>query len=206
MQSKYKVIVGSLAGAVAIHMGFVACGHAAHTNGQPGDAGAEVGIFDALVDQIASMMDGTTKDAKADTDGGACGCNVSGPIQSVPASENPAQLVRGSLASVTAAGSLVATGPFVLTDATAFSPNSNSGAWAALVLQPSAANCTALSGGADAAPGYLTTVETQPPLHAAVHGGRYVVPAGQMLCAFNPAPANNSVVGELQWAGFVPYQ
>ncbi len=70
------------------------------------------------------------------------------------------------------------------------------------------ASCTAptASAPADSLPGYLTGVVTNDPNYYAVHGGRYFIPAGQMLCAFNPFGSNTGGSGELQWAGFVPYQ
>jgi hypothetical protein len=197
MQTKYKVIAGSLGGAAAIHMAFVACGQGLHTGGQPGDAG----IFDALIDQISGLMDGTTKDAKAD-DSGACGCAVAGPIQSVPASENPAQLKFGNLGGLSGStGSIVVNGPFVLTDAT--TGQVGGGQSCALVVEPSAGACAAFSSGDPGTlPGYVMTTSTSPP---GVHGGRYVVPAGQMLCAYPGDPALGNI-GNVQWAGFVPYQ
>jgi hypothetical protein len=210
MKSKYKLIGGSLMGAVAIHLAFIACGHSLAVKGDA-DAGTEGGLLDALVDHISGLIDGTTKDARADVDGGveggACGCTVSvtGPIQNVPASENPAQLTRGNLTGLSAAGSLVVTGPFVLTDAVALAVNPGVAAAASLIVQPAAATCPTLSVAADTTPGYVSTVSVDYPAIAAIHGGRYAVPAGQMLCAYVIPSASNSWLGELQWAGFVPY-
>jgi hypothetical protein len=105
MQSKYKVVVGSLIGAVAIHMAFVACGRVGNLQeaiegGEVADGGGESGIFDAIVDTISSIIDGTTKDAMADVDGGSTGgdsgggscgsvparsCGASAPRRSAPA-------------------------------------------------------------------------------------------------------------------------
>jgi hypothetical protein len=206
MGTKFKLIGGSLVGAIAIHMAFVACGHSLSAKSDA-DGGTEAGLLDALVDHISGLLDGTTKDARADVDGGgACGCTtVSGQIQSTPASENPAQLTRGSLTGLSVAGSLVATGPFVLTDATAQSVNPSTAVGASLIVQPAAATCPALSVAADTTPGYALTVASDYPAIVAIHGGRYAVPAGQMLCAYIIPSAQNTWAGELQWAGFVPY-
>jgi hypothetical protein len=167
MHDKHKVIVGSLVGAIVIHAAFVACGHIASVpeTGEAGadgntdgtaDAGDEPGLLDALVEAIATLIDGTTKDAVAGVDGGAggsdsgaCGCAVSlsGPVATTPASENTAQLASGTLTSLSSAGSIAVTGPFVLTDATTTPSGaglSNSTWGASLVVQPSAASCTAL--------------------------------------------------------------
>jgi hypothetical protein len=38
-----------------------------------------------------------------------------------------------------------------------------------------------------------------------VHGGRYLVPSGQMLCGYQQQ-LDVGNTGSLQWAGFVPYQ
>lgn len=203
MQTMYKLIAGSLAGAVAIHVAFVACGRGLSVKGNA-DAGTEASLVDALVDHISGLLDGTTKDARADVDGGPCGCTVSGPMQSIPASENPAQLARGNLSGLTGTGAIVVTGPFVLTDATSVPEQVGTVGGAALVLQPAAAACAAPPGAADTSPGYVTSVLATSQMMNVVHGGRYVVPAGQMLCAFNPDPGPQ-FSGELQWAGFAPY-
>jgi hypothetical protein len=197
MRSKYKLIGGSLMGAVAIHLAFIACGHSLAVKGDA-DAGTEAGLLDALVDHISGLIDGATKDARADVDAGACGCTVSGPIQNTPASENPTQLKLGSFGALTTAGTMIVTGPFVLTDATGgYSGGS------ALALEPTAAACTALTvnDAPSSLPGYLMTIVSDP----GVHGGRYLVPAGQMLCGYQPN-VNVGNTGTLQWAGFVPYQ
>jgi hypothetical protein len=199
MKSKYKVVGGSIVGAVAIHVAFVACGHSLGVKGDT-DGGTEAGILDALVDHISGLLDGTTKDAVADVDaGGACGCaTVSGPIQTTPASENPTQLKLGSFGALTTAGTMIVTGPFVLTDATGGYAGGS-----ALALEPTAAACTALAvnDAPSSLPGYLMTIVSDP----GVHGGRYLVPSGQMLCAYQPN-SNVGNTGSLQWAGFVPYQ
>jgi hypothetical protein len=206
MQSKYKVVVGSIVGAIAIHFAFVACGHSISTAGNgPNDAGVDEGLFDALMDRISALIDGTTTDAKADndsgSDGGACGCaaTVSGPIQTTPASENSAQLVTGNLVfgPYTTSG-ILATGPFILTDATTGYQN---GTVAALVIEPTAATCTLPSSSyPDSLPGFLLNVTVTMPLH----GARYLVPAGNMLCMMAGSPQENAP--EIQWAGFRPYQ
>lgn len=75
--SRKKIIVGSLAGAVAIHLAFVACSSAGHHEGT--DGGASDGPLDALVDAaqnaMDAMLDGETRDAHAQDTGG-CTCTT----------------------------------------------------------------------------------------------------------------------------------
>lgn len=56
-----RYLVGSLVGAVAIHVALVAC-----SDSNPGASGeaADAGVFDALVDVVTNIID--SKDAKAD--------------------------------------------------------------------------------------------------------------------------------------------
>jgi hypothetical protein len=112
--------------------------------------------------------------------------------------------MRGDVLAA-AGGSIIATGPFVLTDATAAIPTDLGGSNGAhFVVQPSAASCVALTGPLRN-PGYVATVYFGAgPSHAEIHGARYIVPAGQMLCAY-PAYSNGTGYGEVLWAGFQPY-
>jgi hypothetical protein len=166
-----------------------------------------------MIDRLASLIDGTTTDARAGEDSGSdggpsvgtcCTPAPSGPVQIVPASENSAQLLTGSVPTISSTGTLVVNGPFVLTDAAVGLGN---GYPAGLVLEPSAATCTATAGAfPDPLPGFLLDVTPSVPLH----GGRYLVPSGKMLCALYATPYPASPSGEnapaLQWAGFRPYQ
>jgi hypothetical protein len=227
MQSKYKVLGGSLVGAVVIHAAFVACGGMTGGGSGPGgsDGGwldamtdaSDGGLLDAVLDVIADIVGEESHDAMAagdaggggdsgggGGDAGACGCTVSlsGPVQSVPASENSAQLQRGAV-QIGPNGSFLVSGPFILTDVT--TDNFQGGAvGATLVIQPSAASCPSLPGGPEGAPGYLLTLSATYET-ASAHGARYSIPAGQMLCAYIPPSTFGSPSGTVQWAGFVPY-
>lgn len=196
MRDSYKVIVGSLAGAAAIHAALAACGG------------------------IGNMMGDGAKDARADNDsGGSCGC-TNGPVQTVPASENPAQLRRGISPNSDGegpfvAGAIVVEGPFVLTDATVFPSSTSTNAGnSALYIQPMASNCIlnpendggSQNPGTLGNPNFVTEVISAPNYSTdanewfwanhAVHGARYLIPAGSMLCSYGP---------EIAWAGFRPY-
>jgi hypothetical protein len=198
MESKYKVVLGSLVGAAAIHAAFLACGSTPRTVEVPGDGG----LMDAVLDVIGDIVGSETHDAVAAGDaGGACGCTTS-----TPASENSAQMKSGSLTGLSPnTGQVVVSGPFVLTDATATSAQGFANA--ALVVEANAAACNPLTGPADGEPGYLTAVQTYGNAVVTIHGGRYFIPAGHTLCAYQlPASAAGSGLGQLQWAGFVPYQ
>jgi hypothetical protein len=211
MRERSKLILGSLVGAVTIHAAFVACGHSMSTGSGAADGGADVSIFDALVDRITALVDGTTKDAKADQDAGSdggsatCAAAPCGPVQTLPASENPSQLVTGNIVlSGSTTTAVVATGPLVLTDAAV--PGGNGGTWAgALAIEPAAPSCTGPGPGAgpDSLPGYLLTVASWGTSVAHLHGGRYFVPAGQMLCLVSSGQGTG--LPEVQWAGFRPY-
>jgi hypothetical protein len=162
-------------------------------------------------DVIADVLGDDTREAAAagdaGEDSGTCGCTVtvSGPAQNTPASENPAQLKTGSVTGVTSGGSIVVSGPFVLTDASTDpynATNNNNGA--SLVLQAAAPSCLPLPPSLDSMPGLIMTVQPGSGGNWAAHGARYLVPAGQMLCAYLP-PTEFAVTGGVQWAGFVPY-
>jgi hypothetical protein len=201
MRPRYKIVIGSLVGAVAIHASFLACGG----NGGTGGHGSDAGPLDAMFDAISQWIDGSTKDAMAapdggGDDGGSCGCTVTmaGPVQSTPASENPSQLKRGSLVAQPT-GTIIASGPFVLTDLTP--GNTMAGSFGAnLVVQASAATCPALAGAPENEAGYVASAFMNGTVYVAVHGARYVIPAGQMLCAYA-----YGMIGSVQWAGFQPY-
>ena len=173
MHTRTKIIVGSLVGAVAIHVAFVAC--------SGGGSGSDGGILDALLGDSP---------VQAGTDGGSCGC-IS---QVVTADTDSKQLRQGFIS--TAAAKLI-DGPFVLTDLQSYNSTNDT----RVTLVPSAGTCptsaTTLFAfaqtGSYFSGGYVA-------LSGEIHGGRYVVPAGQMLCAYNPGAAYVS------WAGFVPYQ
>lgn len=197
MNNRSKVIVGSLVGGLAIHAAFLACG------GGGSSAGSTDGGITGMLDAISMLMDGTTKDAKADTDGGTGSCGCTGQVQSVPASENPAQLLSGTWIQPMAGGStILAQGPFVLTDANPGETQANLANYA-LVVQASGASCPALPTGVynegQVAPGYIAAIGYGSFIRE-FHGGRYVVPSGKMLCAY----AFGYPVS-LVWSGFKPY-
>jgi hypothetical protein len=206
MNAKFKFLAGSLVGAIAIHAAFVACGGPGHEGAGLHDGG----ILDGMLDAIASAIDGTTRDAQADTDGGGASSCCSAPVQSVPASENPAQLVRGNtmVTATSSAGvmTLVLTGPFVLTDAAIAATYTSN---VDLYVEAAASACPAPS--ATTVADYLgrvSYVNSYPAgstnstalVAESIHGGRYIVPAGKMLCA-----VQNGIPGAVQWAGFRPY-
>lgn len=176
MQSKTKWVLGSLVGAVAIHVGLAACGDGKN------DPGSDGGLLDGL------FSDG---DARGDTDAGACSCTVTGPLKT--ADTDATRLKSGTLA----AGSFVKVvdGPFVLTDTrTNFSFSDNGVAY---WLVPQGQSCP--TSFVTQAP--ILTELRAPAAHPDVqqmHGARFLVPAGQTLCAgTGPTPAS--------WAGFSPY-
>jgi len=163
------------------------------------------------------------RDADAGTATSPCGCGA--PVSSVPASENPTQLVTGATVwpSPHSAGGLpvpVVRGPFVLTDATLVG-GSNGHAAVALLLEPASITCappdTKVFAGPETGSSVLATLamgsypaSPDPTLastasrYAAqeIHGGRYLVREGQMLCAYEllADPAS-----QVAWAGFRPY-
>ncbi len=67
---------------------------------------------------------------------------------------------------------------------------------------PIAATCGADTMTVEASPGYIGFVVTTAQFVSTIHGGHYIVPAGQMLCASESDNAN----GWVQWAGYKPYQ
>lgn len=173
MRAGTKIVVGSLVGAVAIHVAFVAC--------SGGGSGSDGGILDALLGDSP---------VQAGTDGGSCGC-----ISQVVTADTDSKQLRQGVVS-TAPGKLI-DGPFVLTDLQSYSSTNET----TVHLVPSATTCpaTAVSTFAFAHTGsYFSGGYVA--LSSEIHGGRYFVPAGQMLCAYNPGGLYVS------WAGFVPYQ
>jgi hypothetical protein len=177
MKHIHGMLVGSVVGAVAIHFGIVACGSGGGTSSDP-----TASAYAAL---------GNT-------------------VLSAPAPDNGAQLVRGNASGLAGggAGVILVTGPFVLTDATSGSgAQAGSDAYGAfLVVQPTAASCPALTGGQpEGAPGYVATVYSTVYSVQDIHGGRYLVPSGSMLCAYGPGGPLDWI-GEVQWAGFRPYE
>jgi hypothetical protein len=204
MQTNFKLILGSLTGAVFIQAAFIACG-----SGHARIGSTDGGPIASIMDAISEWVDSSNKDAMASDDAGTCGCSITlnGPAPTTPASENPAQLVQGNV-SVTGAGGLILTsGPFVLTDAMPGSGMSlgstgQSSTGAYLVAQSSAAKCPTIVQPEDVT-GFLGPVLVVGATYVAIHGARYVVPAGQMLCAYPPYNGNGNV--NVQWAGFRPY-
>ena len=204
MDNKVKVVIGSLVGAVSIHTALLACGSG---SGGGGGMGGDGGLIDAMMgvlsdivvrerDAVASNDDGGDAGAVASPDGGSCACGA-GPTLSLPASENSGQLRKG-IASlpIGTPSAIVVSGPFVLTDATCDYDE------AILVVQPSGATCPALSTvDLPTVPGYLMTLGGGQTWEIGVHGGRYVIAPGEMVCAYQAASDEAAV----QWAGFKPY-
>jgi hypothetical protein len=69
MSTKVKFVVGSLVGAIVVHVAFVACNNAPSTS-EVEDAG----LVDAMIDAFTNLVDSSTKDAKAETDAATCSC------------------------------------------------------------------------------------------------------------------------------------
>ena len=112
ISERFRIVVGSLAGAVVVHAALVACGSG--RNAMDNDAHAE-----PLDSGSASSGDGGTNST--------CGCTVGGPItvggtvKTVSADTDPGRLVRLSVFGVDpvtfpAKGTRIADGPLVITD------------------------------------------------------------------------------------------
>jgi hypothetical protein len=69
MSAKLKLVVGSLVGAVAVHVALIACNNAPST-----PEIEDAGLLDAMIDALTNMVDSSTKDAKADPDASSCSC------------------------------------------------------------------------------------------------------------------------------------
>jgi hypothetical protein len=204
MGVRTKVLVGSLTGAVAIHAAFVACGG----GGGRRDAltSHDGGILDAMLDAIANVIDGTTQDAVAGIDGGSqsSASGPQGPLQTVPASENPAQLLRGTTSVSNVGPTVIVTGPFVLTDAMFPISSLVSGNMMSLTVATTSTGCssTVTSATAYGDPGLVAQIAVSgATVNGIIHGGRYFVAADQTLCAYGATAG----AGNLLWAGFRPY-
>lgn len=69
MTNRTRVVLGSLAGALAIHVGLVAC------SGAPPAADPDGGMLANLRDVVADILGAEVPDARAGGDGGAPACN-----------------------------------------------------------------------------------------------------------------------------------
>lgn len=72
MRTRFRIVGGSLAGAMAIHIMLVACSGESIT--ASGDGGALVDVRNVIVDAVNDVLDAETPDAHAGGDGGACNC------------------------------------------------------------------------------------------------------------------------------------
>jgi hypothetical protein len=195
MRSQTKVVLGSLAGALAIHFGFAACGGDDRVN-SPTDAG----FLDALLDSLFVSPDAiAVVDAGIDAgapDSGNCGCTIA---KTITADEDSTQLLSGSWKAGLQNPPVkkIVEGPFVLTDAT---PGQSTGEpWTTgwgfstqLTVEPTAMACS----GGGVVLEQIGETNQNGQTGNVVHGGRFLIPSGEMLCA----------EGNLLWAGFRPYQ
>lgn len=132
---------------------------------------ADAFLSDASVDAVS--------DAEAQP---MCGnCTTGGALRMVTADTDPTRLVRGVASSSDEAEPAIA-GPFVLTDIEFERANS--------------VDATITRGDCyDEELERLVDIDSG---RAPMHGGRFLVPAGQSLCLRVP-------VGSVYWAGFRPY-
>jgi hypothetical protein len=80
MGQRTRIAVGSLLGALSLHVVMVACGSSPPST--PGDSGVLADVRDAVVDVIQDIVDAETPDAHAGGDGGTGG---DGRIAAAPA-------------------------------------------------------------------------------------------------------------------------
>jgi hypothetical protein len=213
MLLKTKVAIGSLIGAVTIHVVFVACTGRGGTRTEQGADGG--GIINLVMDAARDVLGMETSDAYAqNSDGGtsSCGpCTISGPIRTITADTDVTRLERGYIAvggGAAASGvQKLVDGPFVLTDA---SLNLlEIGGTVVLFTTTIGTPCSAV-GASD--PVNLVTKVTHNISGSTfalgigpIHGGRYFVSAGRTLCAYLLGQSNERQIYELSWAGFHPY-
>jgi hypothetical protein len=197
MQTKYRVLAGSLVGAVAIHAAFIACGGGGGTAGGPAPDG---GLFDALLDVLATAMDGETKDAKANGDSGG---PAPAATRTITADTDQAQLRRFDIPAMNGPswpGVTIIDGPFVVTSASTGATTLN--AWAVAKGSP----CGTYTLDVSDLPGRRILVGPTTVFPAPTHV--FVGPT-ETLCAVNLNTSGTPVVNINMSAGtisgFVPY-
>jgi hypothetical protein len=137
-------------------------------------------------------------DAGAD-DASMCGgtCTISGPLQTKTADTDIARLASGS-AVPTSAGEKLTSGPFVLTDLVVTNFTAGSGPFVDVLFLSSTADCA--NDGSS-----LFEVRVDADVNH-LHGLRLAVPAGQTLCASEPAATQGLLHTRVFWSGFKPYE
>lgn len=199
MSPRAKIATGSLLGAVAIHLAFIACSAGRGMVGMDGGTGSETAVIDVVSDAARDMLAMETGDVQAQS---CATCSTSGAVHMMTADTDPAQLVGGH-ANVTSAPVMLAAGPLVLTDYESTSAFDNLvpvnfgvvAGTSCSALTPDSYGPTLYTAGTLSS-GNVTTLGTS------AHGGRYFVPAGSVLCS-QGAPGGLSV--PIIWAGFRPY-
>lgn len=205
MKSKYKVVIGSLVGAVMIHATMVACSGSGDKSALSADDAVDGGFLDALLDALG-LTDAVERDARASDDAGAAGCACGGATKT--ADTDVAQLRRFdvTMAATVNATSRVTDGPFVITDLNyAAATDQNVYLW----VVPVGTTCTTTGDGVGktALNGPLVLSTSTDGASHRVHTSVFVKPGESLCIQYDAVTASqtNANFRNASISGYVPY-